>query len=248
MYYNEAVDSFDEYYELSRRYGRQIEGMPGTDNILPASDLEWISQKHYDSQSKFTLFGNTEKDELEKLLNRSGNAGVINKNVSKYRSEMEASMRQYRIERAKDLRRYYFSHIEKANGFVDEGDYKKAMKEYRKADKCWRDYFTYDYESDPQKDKMCETKFTPDAVEHMMVIYIQTHPLLTSRKKQLKINREITEMLDGRWDDKILKADWKAQEIHDEKQKRIEDVQKKIGEAIGDVMILGDKLFQKIRR
>jgi len=84
MYYNEAVDSFDEYYELSRRYGRQIEGMPGTDNILPASDLEWISQKHYDSQSKFTLFGNTEKDELEKLLNRSGNAGVINKNVSKY--------------------------------------------------------------------------------------------------------------------------------------------------------------------
>ena len=66
-------------------------------------------------------------------------------------------MRQYRIERAKDLRRYYFSHIEKANGLVDEGDYKKAMKEYRKADKCWRDYFTYDYESDPQKDKMCET-------------------------------------------------------------------------------------------
>ena len=122
------------------------------------------------------------------------------------------------------------------------------MKEYRKADKCWRDYFTYDYESDPQKDKMCETKFTPDAVEHMMVIYIQTHPLLTSRKKQLKINREITEMLDGRWDDKILKADGKAQEIHDEKQKRIEDAQKKIGEAIGDVMILGDKLCQKIRR
>ena len=122
------------------------------------------------------------------------------------------------------------------------------MKEYRRADDCWHSYFGYDYQKDPQRDDMPKDKFTPDAVEHMMVIYVETHPILTSKKKQLKINREIVEMLDGKWDDKIMEADRKAHAIHDERQKRKQERVKKVGEAIGDAMIFVDKLIKGFRK
>lgn len=83
------------------------------------------------------------------------------------------------------------------------------------------EYFDYYYKNDPQMDKMPEEKFSKDTVDHMMVIYLQTHPLLTSKRKLLKINWEIVEFLDDRWDESLLEADRKAQEIYAERQMRI---------------------------
>jgi ribosomal protein L32 len=246
--YNEAVDYFNDYVNLSKRFGMDIEGMPRGNSALPDTDLQGLSKMHYDSQGKFALFGNYEKDELEKLLERSGNANVITSNKSRRNAELKSQSRKYRIRRAQELRKYYFEHIEKANGFVDEDNHKKAMKEYRRANSCWNSYFDYDYKKDPQKDEMPDDKFTSEAVEHMMVIYVKTHPILTSKKKQLKINREIVEMLDGKWDDKIHEADRKAQEILDERQRRKQEAIERVGEAIGDAMIFGSKIIERFRK
>ena len=81
-----------------------------------------------------------------------------------------------------------------------------------------------------------------------MVMYVETHPLLTSNKKKIKINREILEMLDGKWDDMILEADRKAQDIYNEKQMKRKEAIKKVGEALGDVMIFADNMLQRIRK
>ena len=246
--YNEAVDYFNRYVELSKRYGMEIDGMPDSGHALSDSDITGLREMHYKSMTKFSLFGNDEKDELEKLLKKSGNAGVISRNESRFHDELEASSKRYRIRRAQELRKYYFEHVKKANGLVDEGNLKKAMKEYRRANSCWSSYFDYDYKKDPQKDEMPDDKFTSDAVEHMMVIYVKTHPLLTSKKKQLKINREIVEMLDGKWEDKIHEADRKAQEILDERQRRKQEAIKRVGEAIGDAMIFGSRMLERFRK
>lgn len=246
--YNEAVDYFNRYVELSKRYGMEIDGMPDSGHALSDSDLTGLREMHYKSMTKFSLFGNDEKDELEKLLKKSGNAGVISRNESRFHDELEASSKRYRIRRAQELRKYYFEHVKKANGLVDEGNLKKAMKEYRRANSCWSSYFDYDYQKDPQKGDMPEDKFTSDAVEHMMVIYLDTHPLLTSKKKKIKINREIVEMLSDKWNDKILEADRKAHEIHDERQRRKQEAIERVGEAIGDAMIFGSRMLERFRK
>ena len=116
--YNKAIDYFEEYLQLSKRFGMGIEGMPSKNNMLPETDLKWIGERHYKSQTKFSLFGNTEKVELEKLLNRSGNANVIRDNQAKLQKEREAQSRQYRIDQAKNERKWYFEHIKKANRLV----------------------------------------------------------------------------------------------------------------------------------
>ena len=246
--YNEAIDYFEEYLQLSKRLGMKIEGMPSENNMLPETDLKWIGERHYKSQTKFALFGNSEKDELKKLLNRSGNAKVIKDNQKKLQKEREAQSRQFRIDQAKKERKWYFEHIKKANRLVYEDNFKKAMKEYRNAGSCWESYFKYDYENDPDRNMMPEDRFASDAVEHMMVMYVETHPLLTSNKKKIKINREILEMLDGKWDDMILEADRKAQDIYNEKQMKRKEAIKKVGEALGDVMIFADNMLQRIRK
>lgn len=141
----------------------------------------------------------------------------------------------------------FYKHLEKGNALVDEGKHKKAMKEYRRANDCRRYYFDNYAEHDPDKDKAPD-RFTPEAVEHMMVIYMDTHPLLTSSGKKLKVNREITEMLEGKWDESINEADEKAQEILDERRRRRKESAKRAGEAIVDVLIAGDKLIKRFMR
>lgn len=98
------------------------------------------------------------------------------------------------------------------------------------------------------RDKMPEGKFTSDTVRHMMVIYVKTHPLLTSKKKKLDINREIVEMLDGKWENHIEDADRKAQEIYDEKQKKKQELLNVASDVVAGAMIVGDKIFSRIKR
>ena len=246
-HYSEAIDNAERYHASSERYGIRIEGMCDEEHPLQYEDIQWLSKKHYENLNRFTLFGNDELDKIDEILKRSGNVNVIRQNESRLRAENEERAKQRSIERAKSLRKSYFEHVEKANSAVDEDKPKKAIKEYRKADSDWIEYFNHDYKKDPHKNKMPEDKFTEDTVRHMMELYVRTHPLLTSKKKLLKINREIDD-LDGRWEDSILEADRKAQEIYDEKHRKRMEMAEKIGEVIADARIAGEKLFERIRK
>ena len=247
-HYRKAIDDADDYHAASERYGMELDGMPDREHPLSDADVSVLSQLHYKNLTKLSLFGNDDLKEIEDILKRSGNVDVIRHNESILRERRKESARRYNIQCAIDLRRSYFEHIEKANLAVEENKIKKAMKEYRRADSSWREYFDYYYKNDPRMDKMPEEKFSKDTVDHMMVIYVQTHPLLTSKRKLLKINWEIVEFLDDRWDESLLEADRKAQEIYAERQMRIKKMEKKAAEVIAGARIAGEKIFGLLKR
>ena len=247
-HYSKAIDNAEDYHATSKRYGMKIDGMPDKRHPLSEEDVRELSRMHYQKLGKLSLFGNDELKEIDEILKRSGNVNVIRQNESRLRAERQERARQYSINHAKDLRRSYFEHIEKANTAVEEDEVKKAIKEYRRADSDWRNYFDFYYKNDPHSDKMPKDKFTKGTVDHMMVLYIQTHPLLTSKKKLLKINGQIVELLDGRWDESIREADRKAQEIHDERQRRIREMEEKVAEVIAGARIAGEKIFGMLKR
>lgn len=247
-HYNDALNQVEEYWKISKRSGMDPCDMPRVKRALSDADVEWLRQRHYESQQKFSLFGNDETDELEHILERSGNKRVIRENKSRYRDLLRANEERYRIESIKNLRREYFEHIKKANRAVDDGKLNKAMKEYRRADNCWGEYFTRQYRKDSQWSEMPKNKFPPDAVDHMMVLYVKTHPIVTSNKYYLKLHGEIVEMLDGKWDGHITEADMRAQEILDEKHRRKEELEDIATDVIVGARIVGDKIFQRIRK
>ena len=193
-HYGDALEHVGKYSRLSESYGMSPCDMPNMKHALSDADVEWLGQRHYESQHKLALFGNDEKDELEDILKRSGNEMVIRQNKSRYDALRRANAQRREIEDTKQLRRDYFEHVKKANAAVDDGKIKRAMKEYRKADYCWCEYFKRNYRKDSNSEEMPENKFFDDAVDHMMVIYLKTHPILTSKKKHLKIHSEILEM------------------------------------------------------
>ena len=247
-HYGDALEHVGKYSRLSESYGMSPCDMPNMKHALSDADVEWLGQRHYESQHKFALFGNDEKDELEDILKRSGNEMVIRQNKSRYDALRRANAQRREIEDTKQLRRDYFEHVKKANAAVDDGKIKRAMKEYRKADYCWCEYFKRNYRKDSNSEEMPENKFFDDAVDHMMVIYLKTHPILTSKKKHLKIHSEILEMLDGKWDGRIAEADRRAQEVLDEKHRKRQELFNKAGDVIVGARIVGDKIFQRLGR
>ena len=244
-HYSDALEHVGKYSRLSESYGMSPCDMPNMKHALSDADVEWLGQRHYESQHKFALFGNDEKDELEDILKRSGNEMVIRQNKSRYDALRRANAQRREIEDTKQLRRDYFEHVKKANAAVDDGKLKKAMKEYRRADHCWCEYFRQDYKKDSRSEEMPENKFFDDAVDHMMVIFVKTHPILTSKKKRLKIHSEILEILDGRWDGRIAEANRRAQEVLDEKHRKRQELFNKAGDVIVGARIVGDKIFQR---
>ena len=244
-HYGDALEHVGKYSRLSESYGMSPCDMPNMKHALSDADVEWLGQRHYESQHKLALFGNDEKDELEDILKRSGNEMVIRQNKSRYDALRRANAQRREIEDTKQLRRDYFEHVKKANAAVDDGKIKRAMKEYRKADYCWCEYFKRNYRKDSNSEEMPENKFFDDAVDHMMVIYLKTHPILTSKKKHLKIHSEILEMLDGKWDGRIAEADRRAQEVLDEKHRKRQELFNKAGDVIVGARIVGDKIFQR---
>lgn len=247
-HYSDALEHARKYSRLSESYVMSPCDMPNMKHALSDADVEWLGQRHYESQHKFALFGNDEKDELEDILKRSGNQRVIRENKSRYDALRRANAQRREIEDTIKLRRDYFEHIEKANSAVDDGKIKKAMKEYRKADYCWCEYFKRNYRSDSRSEEMPENKFFDDAVDHMMVIFVKTHPILTSKKKHLKIHSQIVEILDGKWDGRIAEADRRAQEVLDEKHRKRQELFNKAGDVIVGARIVGDKIFQRLGR
>ncbi len=247
-HYGDALEHVGKYSRLSESYGMSPCDMPNMKHALSDADVEWLGQRHYESQHKLALFGNDEKDELEDILKRSGNEMVIRQNKSRYDALRRANAQRREIEDTKQLRRDYFEHVKKANAAVDDGKIKRAMKEYRKADYCWCEYFKRNYRKDSNSEEMPENKFFDDAVDHMMVIYVETHPILTSKKKHLKIHSQIVEILDGKWDGRIAEADRRAQEVLDEKHRKRQELFNKAGDVIVGARIVGDKIFQRLGR
>ena len=247
-HYSDALEHVGKYSRLSESYGMSPCDMPNMKHAFSDADVEWLGQRHYESQHKFALFGNDEKDELEDILKRSGNESVIRQNKSRYDALRRANAQIREIEDTKQLRRDYFEHVKKANAAVDDGKLKKAMKEYMRADSCWIRYFESDYKKDPHWEDMPENKFFEDAVDHMMVLYVETHPILTSKKKHLKIHSQIVEILDGKWDGRIAEADRRAQEVLDEKHRKRQELFNKAGDVIVGARIVGDKIFQRLGR
>lgn len=56
------------------------------------------------------------------------------------------------------------------------------------------------------------------------------------------------EFLDDRWDESLLEADRKAQEIYTERQMRIKKMEKKAAEVIAGARIAGEKIFGMLKR
>ena len=249
--YGEALEYANRYSEQSEKWGITVEGMPDRSHALSKEDIDWISKRHYDEYGKLHILSTDQTENLERLLNESGNGHIIKSNEETRRIRNKEHAREMAIYHAEKLKKDYFKHLEKANELVLKGKFSKAMKEYRKAVSAHEEFFKRDIPNRIWR-KMPEKSLNPEAVDNIMIIYKKTHPLLTSSKKHAEINREILDMLEGDWDDSLCEADVEVQEIlHQkqlERQKRKEKVQEIGADAIVGARIVGDKILKRIRK
>ena len=221
-------------------------------NLFSEEDVDWISQKHYDELYKVHILSADQTENLENLLIESGNGVRIERNIETYRAISEKSDRNWAIYQAQNLNEDYFKHIEKANDLALKEKSRPAIKEYQKAIDAYNEFFQSDYVKEGMKHKMPERSLTSDDVDHIMIIYKKTHPLLTSKKANEKINNEILDMLGGDWDDRLSAADLEVAKILEEKklekQKRKEKVEDIGADVIVGVRIVADSIFKRFKR
>lgn len=244
-YYEKTVEDAQKYWEESERCGFEVDGMPKMSKILSDSDVDWISERHYNEDLKLHILSRPEKEDLENILKATNNGGRIRENQQKHRQMHEAAEKRWAVLNAISLREGYFKHIEKGNDAALKNKFKKAVKEYGKAVYTYEEYFKGDHSSD-MSDEMPDRRLTGEAVDNIIAIYRKTHPLLTSKKSHNAINCDIVEMLDGEWDERLRAADREVEEIlHQrqlEKEKRKEEIVDKAGDVIVGVRIAGDKI------
>ena len=250
--YGEALKYADEYFAESERLGITIDGMPDRDDLLSKDDVDWISKKHYDEFFKLHILSTDQTENLENLLKQSGNGHVIKSNEETRRARSKEASRRMAIDRAKYLIDDYFNRIEKANGLALKNKPRHAIKEYQMAIRFYEEFFQNSYATDTMKRQMPEKSLTPDAVDHIMIIYKKTHPLLTSNKINEKIHGEILDMLEGEWDDRLSEADRKVAQILEQKklerQKRNEKVEDIAVDMIVGARIVGNSILNRFRR
>lgn len=251
-YYGEALKCARQYFEESERLGITVDGMPDRSHVLSSGDVDWISKKHYGEFEKLHILSTDQTANLERLLKESGNGHIIKRNEETRRQRNKENARKREIDYVKYLKADYFKHIEKANGLVLKGKFEKAMKEYQKAVSTYDDFFKRDSAPVKIMSKMPEKSLTPEAVDHIMIIYKRTHPLLTSRKKHHAINRQILDMLEGDWDDRLSEADREAAQILEqrnlERQKRKQKVEDIATDVIVGARIVGDNILKRLRK
>lgn len=252
MYYGDALRYAQGYWKHSGEYGCAIDGMPDINSIFSAEDISWMSDKHYASHFSIPLWSIDETEELEVILKATGNAGRVWENYNRIHDKRKADSLQDKVNRLRFKRESYFEHIGKANDAVEDKNPKNAMKEYRKAIEEYDSYMASDNNLDECRSSMPEDKLTSDAADHLVELYRQTHPLLTSCETYHQINGEVVEMLDGKWDDRISEADRDAQEILSErkaqKQMKKEERQEKVVDVIVGARIAGDKISNLFNR
>ena len=245
-YYEKTVEDAQKYWEESERCGLEVDGMPKMSKILSESDVDWISERHYNEETKLHIISRPEKEDLENILKATNNRARIRKNEEKHRQRHELAEKRRAVLDAIYSREGYFKHIEKGNDAALKNKFKKAVKEYGYAVRDYEKYFRSGYSSDMQRDKMPESKLTGEALDNIIAIYIKTHPLLTSKKSHNAINCEIVEMLDGEWDERLKAADLEVEEILHQRQLEKERIKEEIVDKAGDVIvgvrIAGDKI------
>lgn len=251
-YYCEALEYAEQYYEESERLGITVEGMPDRNHLLSKDDVDWISKKHYDEFYKVRLLSTDPKENLEKLLRQSGNGHRIIKNKEIRRQKSEENARRIRIERTRDLKRGYFEHIEKANDYVLKNKSGTAIREYKNAISDYESFFQSEYAKGEMKRGMPERSLSEDDVDNIMTIYVNYHPPLRPCKANEKLNGEIIDLLDGKWDERLREADIEVGKLLEEKnlerQKRKEKVEDIAVDVIVGARIVGDSILKRFRK
>lgn len=250
--YCEALECANEYFAESERLGITIEGMPDRNHLLSEDDVDWISKKHYDEFYKLHILSTDQTENLERLLKESGNGARIQRNENIRRQRSEAAARRRSIERVKYLKEDYFKRIEKANELVLKNKSRHALNEYQKAISSYEEFFQNSYATDEMKREMPDKSLTSEDVDNILKVYIKTHPLLTSNKVNMKTNREILDMLEEEWDDRLDEADRQIARILElknlKKQKRKKEVENIAVDVIVGARILGDSILNRFRR
>ena len=251
-YYCEALEYANEYFEQSKKLGITVDGMPDRNHLLSESDVEWISKKHYDEFYKLHILSTDQTENLEKLLKGSGNGERIKRNEETRRARNKENARKMGIDHARYLHEDYFKRIEKANEFALKNKPRHAIKEYQKAVTDYEHFFKSRYATDSMKRKMPEKSLTPEAVDNIMTIYTKNNPLIKSNKVNERINREILDMLNGEWDDRLREADREVGEILEQKnlerQRRKEKVEDIAVDVIVGARIVGNNILKRFRR
>ena len=94
---------------------------------------------------------------------------------------------------------------------------------------------------------MLEKSLNPEAVDHIMIIYKKTPPLLTSKKSHNRINQEIIGLLKGDWTDLLSEADRQATQILEEKNLERQKRKQKVEDIAVDMIIGGNILADSIQ-
>ena len=251
-YYLEALEYGRQYFEQSEKLGVAVDGMPDRDNLLSNNDIEWISQKHYDKFYKLHILSTDQTENLERLLKESGNGNIIKRNRDIREANFKESARKDGIDRAKYLNEDYFKYIEKANDLALKNKPRHAIKQYQKAISTYEKFFQSRYVKEGMVRKMPEKSLTPDAVDHIMIIYIKTHPILKSNAVNEKINGEILDMLGGDWDERLGEADREVSKILEqknlEKQRRRKKAEGIAVDVIVGARIVADTIVNRLKR
>ena len=251
-YYLEAMEYADEYFKQSEKLGITVEEMPDRKHLLSKNDVEWISQKHYDEFYKLHILSTDQAENLERLLKESGNGDVIKNNEELREKRTKEAVRRRGIEHTRYLKADYFERIQKANYLALKNKFSKAIKEYQKAVDEHDEFFQSEYLNLEMKRNMPEKSLTPEAVDHIMIIYIKTHPLLKSNAVNEKINGEILDMLGGDWDDRLHEADMEVDQILEQKnierQRRKEKAESIAVGVIVGARIVGDSILNRFKR
>ena len=250
--YGKALEYAQEYFEQSRKLGIKVDGMPDRNHLLSKEDVDWISKKHYDEFFKIHILSTDQTENLEKLLIESGNGVRIKRNKKARRERNEENARNIGINHAGYLKDDYFKHIEKANEFALKNKPRHAIKEYQKAIRDYEHFFESPYANEDMKRKMPDKSLTPDAVDHIMTIYMKNNPLLKSNYVNEKINGEILDMLNGEWDDRLREADAEVARILEQKnlerQRRKEKAEGIAVDVIVGARIVGNHIWNRFRR
>lgn len=260
--YKKAVDIGVEYRDFARKRNLEPIEIPDACSILETSDVDECGRIYQNYLKKYGIFTDYEtiKEDCRYVLRKSGNSHVIGQKDSAHKKEMEEFRKQRRIEDERNSviadRENYFKNLQKANNYVLKNSKSKAMKHYKKAIKCYDDYINgkwsvYDSEKSIMMPKPPE-KLTDEAIYHILILYQRTHPLLTSSKKDLEINDEITSILSPLHTAELIEADNNVKEIIRQKQLKRQMQKEKVEDVITDgivgARILGDKLLSRFKK
>ena len=261
--YKQAMKAHENYYKYVSRMGEHkidYKPLPKPPRVLPDESLKYCSNIHRGyEKSAISKNDKQVKKDVELILRTSGQNNVISQNRKEVAENKTKDHIQY-------LRKRYYNKLSSANEYADSASRfnisaKIAIKQYKKAIKAHEDYFNSQYEKYeipsvynlmPQPPE----RFTSEAIDHLLILYKKTHPLVSSSKSDSEVNSEISKFLTELHDSKLKKADEEVKEQIRrkklEKKKSREQRIEKVNNVIVDTYVAANiaanklgKLFKK---